>query len=301
MIADVEPILWPARKPAAQIAILMPRSAEAWDLFNLSSTAATGYMHECCVTSSMLAYAADYNAEVFGLYNALATDEGLDVDFIDEDALSDRAALSQYKAIYVTEPNVPSHGLATLLQWAQAGGVLVAVSGAGTFDEYNMPSQTAMATAPRERWCKTDASRLGTHVCSLANKNAWSLRRPSGQLIARPTGRWLPLRTARQHEDMPDAPGARRSARWTCQVLGVRTPRFCSAAQQRRRRCGPGIVRRRLSRGDTEASRPRQPCILPVAAWHLLRLPARPRRRGWLGQPASKHIGAQTMPTCSSH
>ena len=41
MIADVEPILWPARKPAAQIAILMPRSAEAWDLFNLSSTAAT--------------------------------------------------------------------------------------------------------------------------------------------------------------------------------------------------------------------------------------------------------------------
>lgn len=156
MIADVEPILWPARKPSAQIAILMPRSAEAWDLFNLSSTAATGYMHECCVTSSMLAYAADYNAEVFGIYTALATDEGLDVDFIDEDALSDSAALNRYKAIYVTQPNVPSHGLATLLLWVQAGGVLVTVSGAASYDEYNMPLQTAIASRPRERWCKND-------------------------------------------------------------------------------------------------------------------------------------------------
>eukprot|EP01050_Picozoa_sp_SAG11_P020712 SAG11_NODE_3542_length_2380_cov_1.640509_3_plen_94_part_00 len=65
MIAQVEPVLWPARKPASQLAILMPRSSEPWDLFDLSSTAATGYMHECCVTSSMLAYAAAATACLF--------------------------------------------------------------------------------------------------------------------------------------------------------------------------------------------------------------------------------------------
>ena len=181
MIADVEPILWPARKPGAQIAILMPRSAEAWDLFNKSSTAATGYMHECCVTSSMLAFAADYNAEVFGLYTALATDEGLDVDFIDEDALSDSVALSKYKAIYVTEPNVPSHGLTTLLMWVQAGGTLVTVSGAASYDEFNMPLQTAIASRPRERWCKND------HNCLFAT-------RLTGVLLTLQT---FPLQTSR--------------------------------------------------------------------------------------------------------
>eukprot|EP01050_Picozoa_sp_SAG11_P020713 SAG11_NODE_3542_length_2380_cov_1.640509_4_plen_91_part_00 len=88
------------------------------------------------------------------------------MDFIDEDALSDSATLSQYKAIYVTEPNLPSRGLATLLLWAQAGGVLVTVSGAATFDEYNMPLQSAITSTPRERWCKTDASVRYTSVCS---------------------------------------------------------------------------------------------------------------------------------------
>ena len=231
MIADVEPILWPARKPAAQIAILMPRSAEAWDLFNLSSTAATGYMHECCVTSSMLAYAADYNAEVFGLYNALATDEGLDVDFIDEDALSDAAALSQYKAIYVTEPNTPSLGARTLLLWAQAGGVLVTVSGAATFDEYNMPSQTAMASTPRERWCKTAAPGLvHTSAVSLTDACSPQTSRAAHHPTSRPEGASL------------DSPARHTHARCT------QDTRCCPMDLPSSRRLGSAIL---LSRSAT--------------------------------------------------
>jgi hypothetical protein len=139
MVASSEEVLWPARRAASQVAILMPRSSEMWDLFPmLSNTNATGYMHECCVTSSMLAYAADYNAEVFGLYTALAVDSGIPVDFLDEDALLELETLAQYKAIYLTEPNIPRAGMAGVVEWVtKTGGVLVTVSNAATFDEYN--------------------------------------------------------------------------------------------------------------------------------------------------------------------
>jgi hypothetical protein len=147
MIAEVEPVLWPARRPPAEIAILMPRSAEMWDLWELNNTAATGAEYMSGVTASMLAYAADYNAEVFGLFTALAVDQNVPVDIIDEDALLEPDVLKQYKVVVVTEPNVPAEGWAGVTKWAQAGGALVTVSGAGAFDEYGMVVGT-----PRPRW-----------------------------------------------------------------------------------------------------------------------------------------------------
>lgn len=48
--------------------------------------------------------------------------------------------LARYKLILLTEPDVPSAGMARLLAWADGGGTLVAVSGAGSGDAYNTPS-----------------------------------------------------------------------------------------------------------------------------------------------------------------
>ena len=153
MVAQAEEVLFRARHRPAEIAILMPRSSEIWDLFNYSLSNTSGYMYECCVTSSMLAYAADYNAEVFGLFTALAVDENLPVDIIDEDALLENEVLAQYRAIWLTQPNIPSAGLANVRQWAAAGGTLVTVSNAATADEYNMPSpQLGLPRSSRDRW-----------------------------------------------------------------------------------------------------------------------------------------------------
>ena len=114
-----------------------------------------------------------------GLYLALATDSNIPVDFIvrgipligprgfcvltsrvclpqDEDALEEPEVLGRYKLILLTEPDVPSAGMAGLLAWAESGGTLVAVSGAGSGDEYNTPSSALSAAAkvtepPRKR------------------------------------------------------------------------------------------------------------------------------------------------------
>ena len=37
MIAKAEQVLWPARRPAAQVAILFPRSSELWDMWHMGS------------------------------------------------------------------------------------------------------------------------------------------------------------------------------------------------------------------------------------------------------------------------
>ena len=67
-----------------------------------------------------------------------ATDSNIPVDFLDEDALEEPGVLSQYKMILLTEPDVPAKGLAGLLDWAKAGGMLVTVSGAVSYTR-NLP------------------------------------------------------------------------------------------------------------------------------------------------------------------
>ena len=64
--------------------------------------------------------------------------------------------LAQYKLILLTEPDVPAKGMAGLLSWVDGGGTLVAVSGAGSGDEYNTPSSVLSDAAkvtesPRKR------------------------------------------------------------------------------------------------------------------------------------------------------
>jgi hypothetical protein len=78
------------------------------------------------------------------------------VDFLDEDALEEPDVLEKYKLIILTEPDVPSAGMAGLLAWAESGGTLVAVSNAGSGDAYNTPSSALSDAAkvmepPRKR------------------------------------------------------------------------------------------------------------------------------------------------------
>ena len=53
------------------------------------------------------------------------------VDFIDEDALEEPGTLSQYKQLWLTQPNIPAAGLEGIARWVREGGVVVSVSNAG--------------------------------------------------------------------------------------------------------------------------------------------------------------------------
>lgn len=56
------------------------------------------------------------------------------VDFIDEDALEEPGTLSQYKQLWLTQPNIPAAGLEGIARWVREGGVVVSVSNAGKCD-----------------------------------------------------------------------------------------------------------------------------------------------------------------------
>ena len=60
--------------------------------------------------------------------------------------------MAQYKLIFITQPDVPEAGMKGLLAWAEKGGMLAAVSNAGSGDRYNTPStvlsEAAQVTEP---------------------------------------------------------------------------------------------------------------------------------------------------------
>eukprot|EP01044_Picomonas_judraskeda_P021943 COSAG03_NODE_5305_length_1280_cov_5.970268_2_plen_211_part_00 len=76
-----------------------------------------------------------------GIYLAVATDANIPVDFIDEDALEEPGQLAHYKAIFVTQPNIPALGTRGLLAWVASGGHLLTVSNAMNADEFDTPSR----------------------------------------------------------------------------------------------------------------------------------------------------------------
>eukprot|EP01050_Picozoa_sp_SAG11_P014257 SAG11_NODE_1737_length_4343_cov_2.762488_3_plen_310_part_00 len=64
--------------------------------------------------------------------------------------------LAPFRALIVTEPNVPGEGQAAILRWVQGGGHLATVSGAMASDRYARPTTTLSAAtgvieAPRAR------------------------------------------------------------------------------------------------------------------------------------------------------
>jgi hypothetical protein len=136
MIGAAEDLLWPARRVASDVAILYPRTSAYWD--------ERGVRYPGRIidngNSDMDVYTVDYLAETYGLYNALALQHNVAVDFIDEDGLLDAEVLARHKVIFVTGPNVPAAGLTSLVRWMRGGGMVVTTSSAATADELDQPS-----------------------------------------------------------------------------------------------------------------------------------------------------------------
>jgi hypothetical protein len=150
MIGAAEDVLWPGQRPRPQVAILMPRSAQAWDAKDIQIPTQI----QDATNTNLNNDTVDYMAEVFDLYLALQHDN-VPVDFVDEDDLSTKG-LESYRVLYVTEPNIPTEGQEGISEWVRAGGTLVTVTGAGMSDRYNEPSRvlsnlSGITEQPRER------------------------------------------------------------------------------------------------------------------------------------------------------
>lgn len=155
MIAQAEDLLAAGRAPPAQVAILMPQSAQVWDL--QEQRIAQGL--EDATNTNLNARTMDYMAEVFDLYLALMH-ANVPVDFVDEAALTEAGTEAppyyRYRVLYVTTPNVPVEGQQGLARWVRRGGTLVTTSAAVTRDRYDQPTALFEAVrglreAPRER------------------------------------------------------------------------------------------------------------------------------------------------------
>ncbi len=186
MIGAAEDLLWPGKRPQAEAAILMPRSAQAWDAKGIRiphqiQDATNNHLNNATV---------DYMAEVYDLYLALQH-ANIPVDFVDEDDLT-AEGLAAYKVLYATEPDIPEAGQRGIAAWARAGGTLVAVTGAGARGRYDEPCPVLSDLAgieerPRERL-------LVPNLPSL--KPTGKVRGPNGEceavgvrgIIAKPSG-----------------------------------------------------------------------------------------------------------------
>jgi hypothetical protein len=92
-IGKAEPLLWPAKRPAAAVAIVYPRASFFWD--EMETALPRAIMD--CTNWRMTSGTTDYLGEVFGLYQALVLRENIPLDFIDEQAAADPAVLRKYK------------------------------------------------------------------------------------------------------------------------------------------------------------------------------------------------------------
>ena len=127
IIGAAEPVLFPGRRPAAEIAILYPRSSFMWDEWGQKSPTTI----EDETNSNMDGRTTDYMAEVHGLFALLSQTYDLPVDFIDEDEATNATRLSRFRVVFVTEPSLPRESQAALAAYAAAGGTVVLSRGAG--------------------------------------------------------------------------------------------------------------------------------------------------------------------------
>ena len=134
MIGAAEDVLWPGKRPQARVAILSPKSSEMWDVKGVSISTPISDAANTDLNRSTV----DYMAEVPDLYLALQH-ANIPVDFIEEEDLSP-SGLAPYRAVYVTEPDIPEEFQKELGNWVLGGGTLIAISNAGSMDRYDEPS-----------------------------------------------------------------------------------------------------------------------------------------------------------------
>ena len=149
MIAAADDLLYEGEMPYSTVAILFPRSSWMWDTVHGSDH------DDHDVDEDQGETEMDYQSVVYGLFRAIAQYSNRQVDFIDEDSLTE-AGLAPFKALIVTEPNVPSEGQEAIIKWVKAGGHLATVSGAMASDRYDrrttiLSTATGVVEAPRSR------------------------------------------------------------------------------------------------------------------------------------------------------
>jgi hypothetical protein len=140
MIAEVEDLLIDGAMPTSEVAIVYPRSSFLWDEASGGIYGPVG-PHG---TEDPGATAMDYMATLAGLFRAIQQVSNVQVDFIDEDSLNAKD-LAPFKALILTEPDVPAEGLSAVTSWVKAGGHLMTVAGAGMSDRYDKPSAVLRA------------------------------------------------------------------------------------------------------------------------------------------------------------
>jgi hypothetical protein len=149
MIGAAEELLWPGRRPQAQVAIMAPRSALPWDALDTK-----GAPIRDAGNPRIDGNTVDYMSEAYCLYMALQH-ANIPCDWVEEDDLSVQG-LAGYRVLFLTAPDVPAENQRGLTEWVQAGGTLATVSGAATGDRYHEPCTvlsdfTGIQEAPRER------------------------------------------------------------------------------------------------------------------------------------------------------
>jgi hypothetical protein len=156
VIAAAEDLLYPGVTPAADVALLYPRSSFLWD--NASAP------HVPHGTEDPGLTAMGYQAVLAGLFKVLSQGENVALDFLDEDSLTPER-LRGYKALVVTEPNVPAENQAAIVEWLSEGGHLLTMSSAAMYDRYDRPSAllsgaTGFEEEPRPRLVVPGSQRL---------------------------------------------------------------------------------------------------------------------------------------------
>lgn len=135
IVGRAEERLYPGSMPTPDIAILMPQSAQLWDLKD--QNVAGGLLD---VTNTRLFQRRmAYMAETYGLHLALQH-AAVPVQAIDELACN-RRDLAQYKVIFLTAPDLPEEAARALVQWVRQGGTLIMTGGSGLHDRYHYPMQ----------------------------------------------------------------------------------------------------------------------------------------------------------------
>lgn len=128
-----EELLYPGRLRRPQTAILMPQSAQLWDLAEMEK--ARGVMD--VTNTDMFRSHMAHMAETYGLHLALQH-AAVPVQTIDEEACLE-PQLADYRIIYLTAPDLPVEAARGLLRWVRRGGTLVMTAGSGLHDRYHQP------------------------------------------------------------------------------------------------------------------------------------------------------------------
>ena len=139
-IGQVDDILWEARPPNAEVAILYSKSWPVWKEDDTEQVEQT------------MAYLALLHA-------------GIPVDIVsDEQVVDGWLDKGKYKALYVVNESIPAAALAAIEKWVEGGGHLWASGWAGMKDEYNTPTDAwdKMLGEKERSWKVTgDTKRLG--------------------------------------------------------------------------------------------------------------------------------------------